>query len=298
MTPPNTLHLIDASYFIFRAYYAFPEPMTDPHGRSVNAVFGFARFLTEYIERHRPTHCVVAFDDGLEENFRTEIYPAYKANREPPPDDLSEQFERCMLLCEPLGLKAIRVPGYEADDIIGTLAERFRPFNVHNCIVTRDKDLSQLIRENDVFFDYTDNKRYHYKDIPERFGVIPERMAEYLALTGDSVDNIPGVPGVGPKTASALMRHFQSLEDLYARLNEVAGLDIRGAKTLGPKLAEHQKAAFQARELTRILCEVPLDCTWQEAQRQAVQFERLEALYDEAGFGPTLRNRAKNLGRN
>jgi 5'-3' exonuclease len=295
MTKPTTLHLIDASYFIFRAYYAYPEPMTDPQGRSVNAVFGFARFLTEYIERHRPTHCVVAFDDGLEVNFRNEIYPAYKANREPPPDDLSDQFERCMQLCEPFGLKAVSVPGYEADDVIGTLAERFRPFKIQNCIVTRDKDLSQLIRDQDVFFDYTDNKRYHYKDIPDRFGVIPERIADYLALTGDSVDNIPGVPGVGPKTASALMQRFATLEDLYAQLGDVASLAIRGAKTLGPKLAEHRALAFQARELTRILCEVPLDCSWQDTQRQSPNLAKLGELYDEAGFGPTLRNRAQNL---
>lgn len=295
MRPSSTLHLIDASYFIFRAYYSYTEPMLDPEGRSVNALFGFARFLTEYIERHKPEYLVVAFDDGLDANFRNEIYPAYKANREPPPEDLKEQFGRCLALCQPLGVKAISMGGYEADDIIGTLASRFRQSGVKNCIVTRDKDLSQLIRDADVFYDYADEKRYAYDDIATRFGVVPERMADYLALTGDAVDNIPGVPGVGPKTASALLQKFTSLEDLYASLDAVKDLEIRGAKTLGAKLSEHRSAAFFARELTRILCEVPIDCDWPDTRRMKPDLTLLGSFYDAAGFGATLRMRAERI---
>lgn len=295
MTQTPTLHLIDASYFIFRAYYAYPEPMVDPAGRPVNALFGFARFLTEYLERQKPVHLVVAFDAGLDENFRNEIYPAYKANREPPPEDLKEQFTRCVELCQPLGIKALSMGGFEADDIIGTLATRFRKHGVRNCIVTRDKDLSQLIRDSDCFYDYADDRRYAYGDIAARFGVVPERMADYLALTGDSVDNIPGVPGVGPKTASALLHKYASLEELFAALDRVHELDIRGAKTLAAKLKDHHKTAFLARELTRILCEVPIHCDWEDTTRVKPDLAQLESFYDDAGFGVTLRSRAARL---
>jgi len=290
-----TLHLIDASYFIFRAYYALPEPMQDPQGRPVNALYGFTRFLLEYVERHQPTHIAVAFDGATEGNFRTDLYPDYKANREPAPDDLSEQFERCFEVCAPLGLHALCAEGFEADDIIGTLATHGRGQGYRNWIVSRDKDLSQLIREGDHFYDYSDGRRYGYNDIAAKFGVIPERMADYLALTGDAVDNIPGVPGVGPKTASAILTHFDSLDDLYARLPEVSQLTIRGAKTLADKLGEHKDKAYHARQLTQIACEVPLDCEVSQLKRRAVDHHALDAFYTTAGFGVSLRTRAQRL---
>ena len=137
-------------------------------------------------------------------SFRNGIYPAYKANRESPPADLERQFALCREFCRHMGVAEFASAEYEADDIIGTLAARSRAAGLRNVLVTRDKDLSQLIRDGDVFWDYSGNVRYHYRDIEPRFGAAPELIADFLALTGDSVDNIPGVPGVGKKTAAEL----------------------------------------------------------------------------------------------
>ena len=156
-----------------------------------------------------------------ETSFRNGIYPAYKANRDAPPADLERQFALCREFCRHMGLAEFASAEYEADDIIGTLAARSRAAGLRNVLVTRDKDLSQLIRDGDVFWDYSGNTRYHYHDIGPRFGATPELIADFLALTGDSVDNIPGVPGVGKKTAAELFAVFGSLDELYANLDRI-----------------------------------------------------------------------------
>ena len=152
-------------------------------------------------------------------SFRNQLFPAYKANREPAPAELKRQFVLCRKLCEALGVASFASSEYEADDIIGTLATRMRAAGQNVVLVTRDKDLSQLVRPGDEYWDYIDDKRFGYDDIAERFGVLPERMACFLAVMGDAVDNIPGVPGVGRKTASMLFRHFESLAHLYDDLD-------------------------------------------------------------------------------
>ncbi len=209
------VYLIDASVYVFRAYYSLPPDMRDGEGNPVHALYGFARFLADLLERASPEYVAVAFDASLATSFRNRIYPAYKANREPAPPDLALQFERCREICAHLGVSWYASPEYEADDIIGTLATRLRAEGLRCTVVTRDKDMAQLIREGDVYWDFASNSRYYYRDIAERFGVEPERYADYLALTGDAVDNIPGVPGVGPKTAAVLMKTFASLDALY-----------------------------------------------------------------------------------
>ncbi len=216
------VHLIDASVYVFRAYFSLPPDMRDGEGNCVHALYGFARFLGDLIERAKPEYLAVAFDASLATSFRNRIYPAYKANREPAPPDLLLQFERCRKWCEHLGVAWFDSSEFEADDIIGTLLTRMRAEGLRTTVVTRDKDMAQLIGPGDVYWDYSGDIRYHHGEIEERFGVAPERYADYLALTGDAVDNIAGVPGVGPKTAVALMRHFSSLDDLYARLDTVA----------------------------------------------------------------------------
>ncbi|HXV41213.1 MAG TPA: 5'-3' exonuclease H3TH domain-containing protein, partial [Steroidobacteraceae bacterium] len=195
------VHLIDASYFVFRAYYSVGLEMTDGDGQPVNALYGFGRFLGDLLEEARPGHVAVAFDESLATSFRNEIYPAYKANREPAPPELKRQFGLCRELCRLLGVAEFGSPTHEADDIIGTIATRLRTTGHCAVVVTRDKDLAQLIRDGDHYWDYAGERRYGYADIEGQFGVRPERMADYLALTGDTVDNIPGVPGIGPKTA-------------------------------------------------------------------------------------------------
>src|SRR5690606_37765604 len=205
----------------------------------------------------------------------------YKANREPPPEDLKRQFGLCRRLCEGLGVASFASHEYEADDIIGTLATKMRAAGHNVVLVTRDKDLSQLVRPGDEYWDYIGDVRFAYGDIAARFGVIPERMACFLALMGDAVDNIPGVPGIGRKTASMLFRHFESLVHLYEDLDRVLKIKIRNAGFVAAQLREHRERAFLARQLTAIVCDVPLQLRSDALVRRPPDFSALNALYDE-----------------
>lgn len=289
------VHLIDASVYVFRAYYSMPPDMQDADGNPVHAVYGFVRFLGDLLERAKPEYVAVAFDASLSTSFRNRIYPPYKANRDPAPPDLALQFERCRQVCSHLGLAAFDSSEYEADDIIGTLVHRLRDEGLRSTVVTRDKDLAQLLRPGDVYWDWAGNTRYHYHEIADRFGVAPERYADYLALTGDAVDNIPGVPGVGPKTAAVLMQAFESLDQLYEGLATVATLKLRGAAQLGERLARHRDDAYLAQQLTRIHCSMPLPVDRHALRRRAPDRAALAQFYDQQGFGSMLRQQAERL---
>jgi 5'-3' exonuclease len=290
------IYLIDASVFVFRAYHSMLPDMADRDGNPAHAVFGFARFLGDLIERVRPRYIAVAFDHSLTQCFRNRLYPAYKAHREAAPAGLTVQFERCFELCMLAGVAAFESPEYEADDIIGRLVWKMRAEGVHATLVTRDKDLAQLVRAGDVFWDYA-REQYQYGDIERRFGVAPEQFADYLALTGDPVDNIRGVPGIGPKTAQALMREFASLDALYEGLERVATLKLRGASRLPGLLLEHREAAYLARQLTAIACDMPLEVQTDELRRRPPQLDALMSFYDHQRFGPLLRKQAERLAQ-
>jgi DNA polymerase-1 len=289
------LYLVDASVFIFRAYYSVPLEFTDRNGNPVNAVHGFARFLGDLLEKLSPEHIAVAFDESLEQSYRNEIYPAYKANREPAPPELKSQFALCRELVRALGVAEYGSSRYEADDIIGTLATRARAGGRPVTIASRDKDLTQLIGPHDTYWDAVADVRYGYEDIEERFGVRPERMADFLALMGDAVDNIPGVPGVGRKTAATLLKHFDTLPGVYDNLETVAKLKFRGAAFVARSLGEHREAAFLSRELTGIACDMPLAATEDDLQRRPPDLARLDTLYEELGFGRLLRTQARRI---
>lgn len=291
------VHLVDASYFIFRAYFSVSADMTDEDGQAVNALYGFARVLGDVLEKQKPRHVAVAFDESLSSSFRNQIYPAYKANREPTPPDLERQFAGCRQLCRLLGVAEYASDSYEADDIIGAIAARMRGAGHASVLVTRDKDLAQLVREGDQYWDYAANRRYDYHQIEAQFGVRPERMADFLALAGDSVDNIPGVPGVGPKTAAALLRVFKSLDDLYENLEAAAHVTIRGAAKLPDKLRKHRDAAFLARRLTTIASDMPLEFSPRDIERRAPDVAGLESFYGHAKFGPLLHKQAVRLAQ-
>jgi 5'-3' exonuclease len=162
-------------------------------------------------------------------------------------------------------------------------------------LVTRDKDLAQLIHAGDAYWDWAAERRLEYADIEAHFGVRPERMADFLALAGDSVDNIPGVPGVGPKTAAALLREFASLEEIYGGLERIASLPIRGAGKLAARLTQHREAAFLARRLTTIACDMPMDLTAEQLRRGKPDLAALETFYDRAKFGVMLRQQAQRI---
>jgi DNA polymerase I len=289
------VYLIDASVFVFRAYHSVPIAVTDADGNPVNAVHGFGRFLGDLIERVRPEHIGVAFDASLVTSFRNRLFPAYKANREPAPQDLKRQFGLCRKLCDGLGIAQFESSEYEADDIVGTMVAKARAAGRRVVIVTRDKDLSQLVRRGDQYWDYISDKRYEYDRIADRFGVLPERMACFLALMGDAVDNIPGVPGIGRKTAATLFHHFESLFDLYEDLGRIAKLKIRNGEFVVQQLREHREAAFLARKLTEIACDMPLAIELDDLRRRPPDLAALNVFYDSIGFGRLLRNQAERI---
>ncbi len=287
-------YLIDASVYVFRAYYSMPDDMVDRDGNPINAFYGFCRFLGDFMEQVKPGHVAVAFDESLTTSFRTSIYPEYKANREPAPEELKRQFSQCRRFSRALGLLECADPQYEADDLIGALVEYGRRRGRASTIVSRDKDLAQLLGRDDVFWDFAGKGKLIYDRIPEVFGVWPEQIADFLALAGDSVDNIPGVPGVGKKTAEALLNHFGSLETIYDNLDRVHEVQVRGAKTLGGKLETHRDAAMLARRLTGIACDAPIDAG--AGLRPAKpDLGAINALYDEANIGMGLRRQAERL---
>ncbi len=291
------IFLVDASVYVFRAYHSMLPDMRDGEGFPVHAVFGFARFLGDLIERVRPAYMAVAFDGRRVHSYRNRLYPPYKANRERPPADLALQFERCRELCQHLGLAVFIDTQYEADDLIGTLAKLMRASGVRSAFITRDKDLAQLVRDGDLFWDFGARGQFGYHDIERHFGVPPERFADYLALTGDSVDNIPGVPGIGHRTAVSLMKAFGSLDELYADLGGVARLKLRGAAMLSQRLAAHRDSVYLARELTRIACDLQLGVSAQGLRRRMPDLPALAALYDRLGFGPFLRRQGERLAQ-
>ncbi|MGI9202877.1 MAG: 5'-3' exonuclease [Woeseiaceae bacterium] len=288
-------YLIDASVYVFRAYYSMPDDMVDENGNPVNALYGFSRFLGDFMEQVKPQHIAVLFDESLSKSFRNEIYPEYKANRDPAPPELKRQFAQCRRFASALGLLECAHPRYEADDLIGTLVMEGRENGIPSTVVSRDKDLAQLIAKGDVFWDFAGKGKVSYEEIPDYFGVWPEQVADFLALAGDAVDNIKGVPGIGKKTATALLQHFGSMDEMYGSLDAVHQVNVRGAKTLGEKLANHKEDAMLARRLTGIACDAPIEKPQTGLRPTAPDLGNINALFDEAGIGMALRRQAERV---
>lgn len=253
----RTIYLIDASIYIFRAWFSLPDTLRSSDGAPVNAVYGFLRFLTEFVEAVQPINIMVAFDHSLTSSFRNEIYPQYKANRDPAPPELRVQLAACERLVDALGISSLKHPRFEADDLIASVAVRARGTGYRVVVVSGDKDLSQVVREGDLWWDYSRNRRLDMQGIYDLFGVWPGQIIDFLALVGDAVDNIPGVPGIGPKTASRLLRVFKDVDQLYQRLEEVPRLGVRGAARVARELDEHRESVMLARRLTALACDAP-----------------------------------------
>lgn len=278
-----TVYLVDASPYIFRAYFAIKGGMLAPDARPVNAVYGFASFLLKLIADTKLDHIALAFDRSLNTSFRNAMYPAYKAQRELPPAELEAQLDLSERVAQALGIATFIDDTYEADDLLAGVL-RSLGGGVEAVIVSSDKDLAQLVTERVSLWDYARETRYGPDEVAAKFGVRPKQMVDFLGLAGDSVDNIPGVRGVGAKTATALLANFEDLEALYGNLEAVASLPIRGAKTLGAKLATERERAFLSRQLATVANDKPEsvrldDLAWRGAVRA-----QLEPLLLELGF--------------
>ncbi|HET7931485.1 MAG TPA: 5'-3' exonuclease H3TH domain-containing protein [Rhodanobacteraceae bacterium] len=294
-TPASTVYLIDASMYVFRAWHSMPDEFFDVDGNPVNAVHGFARFLLEFVERTRARHAVTAFDIALTSSFRNAIYPAYKANRDPAPPELKRQFQYCRELAAAFGFTVLADATYEADDLIGSMQAALRPHAFRAVIVSADKDFGQLLGDGDEQWDYARGQRWGAAGIPARLGVEAKQVIDYLAITGDASDNIPGVPGIGAKGAAALLAHFGDLETLLARVDEVPFLRLRGAKSLAAKLHEHAGQARMSRQLATIALDAPVPRSPGDVQRRAPDAVALDALFEQLKIGPITRNRAHQI---
>ncbi|HER35778.1 MAG TPA: flap endonuclease, partial [Halothiobacillaceae bacterium] len=267
----------------------YDKGRTDRVGQPVNAVLGFADYLLALLEStwlpNQPAPIITAvFDAPCGRGHRQAIYPDYKGHRPPTPVDLKEQFPRCRELAEAAGFGALDHAGFEADDVIGTLVGRLRNRERAVTIVTGDKDLAQLLGPDDRWYNPMRGSVMAYGDVERRFGVRPAQIADWLALTGDVADNIPGVPGIGPRTAARLLRKHGCIDGIYENLSAVYGMKFRGAPRAQRLLQENEAQVRLSRRLTEIVCDLPLAETpqpWRGIDRDA-----LVALLDAAGADP------------
>jgi 5'-3' exonuclease len=284
MANTRTVHLIDASAYIFRAYFALPESITDAAGAPAQATWGFGAFLLQYVEEQQPTHLGVAFDESLTTSFRNEIYPAYKAQRELPPAELKAQLDDCRELAGALGMATFVDPRYEADDLIATLCHQLLRARHRVIVVSPDKDLTQLVGPRVEMHDAARGRRYDPELVFETFGVRPGQIRDFLGLAGDSVDNIPGVAGIGAKTAVALLSAFDDLDAIYANIDQVPDLPLRGAASVCEKLIRDRDRAFLSRELATVARDAPCTARLKELRLGGPDRARLDPLLARLGF--------------
>lgn len=258
----NPFILVDGSSYLYRAYHAFP-PLTNSQGEPTGAMYGVLNMLRSLIIQYKPSHVAVVFD-AKGKTFRDELYEEYKSNRPPMPDDLREQIAPLHEMVQAMGLPLLSISGVEADDVIGTLALKAAADGRDVLISTGDKDMAQLVTPKITLINTMTNVILGPDEVKEKYGVPPELIIDFLALMGDSSDNIPGVPGVGEKTALGLLQGLGSLDDIYQQLDNIATLSFRGAKTLGAKMAEHEKVAKLSYKLATIKTDVELDKTFDD----------------------------------
>ena len=289
--PGPLVHLFDGHVYIFRAYHSLP-PMTADDGTPCNAAYGFANTLIRYAADEEPLFAAVCFDAAMT-SFRNAIEPGYKAQRGETPDDLEPQFDLCREIAEALGFAVFERDDYEADDLIGALCEDVLRADGRARVLTTDKDLCQLVREDGrvVVHDLAKEKTFDAAAVALKFGVRPAQIPDYLGLVGDVIDNLPGVPGVGSKSAAAILRVFESIEAIP--LGEDGGtahpawasVEVRGAAKLAQKLAVHRDRALATKSLATVLREVPgLAPALDELAYRGADRERVERLFARLGW--------------
>ncbi|PTY38338.1 DNA polymerase I [Saccharospirillum sp. MSK14-1] len=279
--------LVDGSSYLFRAFHALP-PLTNSEGRQTGAIKGVISMLRRLVDQY-PDSCIAVVFDAKGPTFRNEMYEQYKANRPPMPDELREQIEPIHTLVRALGLPLLSVSGVEADDVIGTLAREATEKRLECIVSTGDKDMAQLVSEHVTLIDTMKNETLDIPGVENKYGFPPNLMIDYLALMGDKVDNIPGVPGVGQKTALALIQGLGGLDDIYANLDKIAELDFRGAKTMAKKLEEHREMAYLSYDLATIKLDVELDVSLDALAPADPDNEALLALYRQFEFKTWIR---------
>ncbi len=277
--PPEKLVIIDGNSLLYRAFYALP-PLQNRRGEHTNAVYGFTTMLLKLLEEEKPDYIAVAFDPPRP-SFRVRIDPSYKAQREKTPQELGEQVRRTRQVLEAMGIAVFEVDDFEADDVIGTLSDRFKGDNREVAVVSGDADLLQLVAENVTVVmtkkGITRMESYDPARLREDYGLKPEQVIDYKALKGDSSDNIPGVPGIGEKTARRLIEAYGTIENIYANLDELK-------KRTASSLKEHREALNTGRDLVTLRRNVPFDLNWEQCRHGEPDREKLLEIFTELEF--------------
>ncbi|MEW5682580.1 MAG: DNA polymerase I [Pseudomonadota bacterium] len=276
------LILVDGSSYLFRAYHA-PPHLTNSRGEATGAIYGVVNMLKSLLKQYQPTQMAVVFD-AKGPTFRNDMYSEYKAHRPPMPDDLRSQIAPLHRIIEAMGLPLLCVSGVEADDVIGTLARQASAQGRHTLISTGDKDMAQLVDEHVTLINTMTNTLLDVQGVQDKFGIGPELIIDYLALMGDKVDNIPGLPGVGEKTAAALLQGLGSIEQIYQQLDHVAELSFRGAKTMAAKLTEFRQQLQLSYQLATIKTDVELPYQLDDLNIKTPDNAALAELYRECEF--------------
>ncbi|VAX01984.1 DNA polymerase I, partial [hydrothermal vent metagenome] len=275
MKANKQLILVDGSSYLYRAFHAMPS-LSNSQGQPTGAVYGVINMLRRLLKDFQPEYMAMVFD-AKGKTFRDDLYAEYKANRPPMPDELREQIAPLHAIVEAMGLPMLIVEGVEADDVIGTLARQATEMGMDCLVSTGDKDMAQLVNQHVTLMNTMDNSTLDPQGVVDKFGIPPERIVDYLTLMGDSVDNIPGVPKVGPKTAVKWLTQYGTLDDIIARAGEITG-------KVGENLRDALEQLPLSHQLATIKCDVPLDAGPTELKVQAADTERLTQLFAEMEF--------------
>ena len=274
--------LVDGSSYLFRAFHGLP-PLTNSKGQDTGAIYGVVNMLKSLIKQYNPTHMAVIFD-AKGKTFRDDIYEEYKANRPPMPDELRSQIEPLHAIIKAMGLPVIVESGVEADDVIGTLAKHATEKGINTLISTGDKDMAQLVNEHVTLINTMTNQIMDVEGVNTKFGIPPELVIDFLALKGDKVDNIPGVPGVGDKSAQALLNGIGGIDDIYKNLDKIADLSFRGSKSMAAKMEEYEEQARLSYTLATISIDLDLDYDVEALMPSQADNEQLRELFAEYEF--------------
>ncbi|MBT3133842.1 DNA polymerase I [Alteromonas sp. ALT199] len=274
--------LVDGSSYLFRAFHGLP-PLTNSKGQDTGAIYGVVNMLKSLIKQYNPTHMAVIFD-AKGKTFRDDIYKEYKANRPPMPDELRSQIEPLHAIIRAMGLPVIVESGVEADDVIGTLAKHATEKGIDTVISTGDKDMAQLVNQHVTLINTMTNQLMDVEGVKTKFGIPPELVIDFLALKGDKVDNIPGVPGVGDKSAQALLNGIGGIEDIYKNLDKIADLSFRGSKSMAAKMQEYEEQARLSYTLATISIDLDLDYDVEALMPCQADNEQLRDLFAEYEF--------------
>jgi len=288
--------LIDSSIYIFKSYFSLPEKWHSMDNLyPTQAIYGFTNFLLDLLKKQQPNYIFCAFDESLQTGFRHQLCPNYKINRELPDEGLAFQLNACRQLCRVLGIAEMASSQYEADDLLGAMAQQVRNAGMQPVIISRDKDLTQIIQEGDLYWDIGKSQPKNHQQLEQDLGVGCHQMADYLALVGDSSDSIAGVPGVGPKTARELLSWMPSIEHIIEHSDQLGDLPIRGAAKLSDKIVNNKDQLLLSRKLATILTDIDDIPSCDNIQWQGIYQDAFGLFTDEMGFGDVFNHRAADL---